>query len=260
MISPLEIAAALAFRSSVSTGTLSPEEFAWRIHRYTPKLWITAALIGINVAVYVLMVATGVSWLNPSPSQLVAWGGNAGVLSLGAGQSWRLFTCMFVHAGIVHIGMNMYVLWDIGRFIERLLGNAGLLVVYLLSGLVGSLASALSHPQVVSVGASGAVFGLYGVLMGFLARIRRSIPAPMLRRLRSAGGAFVVYNLVFSVAVAGIDLSAHLGGLVAGFVLGAAISAPLTDECARRRPLRTAAVALVGALAVIGVTWALRPN
>lgn len=226
---------------------MSPEEFVQRIHRYTPRIWVTPTLLGLNLAVYVAMVVSGVSFMDPTPQQLVNWGGNAGVLSIGHGQIWRMFTSMFVHIGIIHIGMNMWVLWSIGRFVERLVGNAGFLAFYLVAGLCGSLASAIYHPQVVSAGASGAIFGIIGILLGFLLRHRRTIPAPILSSLRKTGGTFVVYNLLFSVAVPGIDLSAHVGGLIGGFILGLVAVAPVTDAGVRSRAWRAALAAVLGA-------------
>ena len=237
---------------------LSPQEFVQRIHRYTPRLWVTHVLIGANVAVFLAMIASHVDFMSPTPMQLVNWGGNAGLLSLGQGQTWRLLTSVFVHIGIVHIGMNMLVLWNIGRFVERLVGNGMFLVLYLIAGLAGSLASAIFHPQVVSAGASGAIFGLYGVLLGFLLGHRQSIPPEMLTSLRKTGGAFVIYNVLFSVAIPGIDLSAHLGGLVAGFLLGATAVAPLTEQGAQSRVWRSITAGLVGLVLIGGAAVALR--
>jgi rhomboid protease GluP len=237
---------------------LSPQEFVQRIHRYTPRLWVTHLIIGANVAVFLAMIAYHVDFMNPTPMQLVAWGGNAGMLSLGQGQFWRLLTSVFVHIGLVHIGMNMLVLWNIGRFVERLVGNGMFLILYLLAGLAGSLASAIFHPQVVSAGASGAIFGLYGVLLGFLLRHRQTIPPQVLTSLRKTGGAFVIYNVLFSVAIPGIDLSAHLGGLVAGFALGATAVAPLTDQGAQSRLWRSILAGLVGLILIGGGAITLR--
>jgi rhomboid protease GluP len=182
--------------------------------------WVTIALVAANAAVYLLMVVSGAGAFSPSAQTLFNWGGNAGIATIGAGQYWRLFTSLFVHAGILHIGFNMAVLWSIGRFIERVLGPWQYLPIYFFSGLIGSVASAYLHPTVVSVGASGAIFGLYGALLGFLLRHRGQINPNALRSLRNSALAFVGYNLVFSAAIPGIDLSAHVGGLVGGFVAG----------------------------------------
>lgn len=81
--------------------------------------WLTTAIVLVNVAVYVVMCLMGVSPTEPSVDALVKFGGNVRVLTIDYGQYWRLFTCMWVHAGILHIGMNMWCLWVIGRFLER---------------------------------------------------------------------------------------------------------------------------------------------
>jgi hypothetical protein len=129
--------------------------------------------------------------------------------------------CAAVYLAMVATGVNFYSpeVADLVRWG----GNAGVLrflTLYLLAGLAGSFASALINPRVVSAGASGAIFGLYGVLLGFLLHHRRTIPAQVLASLRKSGGTFVIYNLIFSFALKGIDISAHIGGLVAGFLLG----------------------------------------
>jgi rhomboid protease GluP len=235
----------------------SPAEFAYQAHRFTPRVWATPTLVAINALVFLAMVVSGVSFLEPQTRDLVIWGGNFGALGPDYGQPWRLFTSMFVHVGIVHIAMNMVVLWDIGRFVERLLGNAGFIVVYVLAGLAGSLASALVHPDTVSVGASAAIFGLYGALFGYLVRYHHTVPRPLVLRLRKSGGVFVLANLAFGL-VPGIDLSAHIGGLVGGFLFGAALSCPLTEDGARRRLLRNVGVAAFGAGAIGIAVWALR--
>lgn len=175
------------------------------------------------MAVYLLMAVAGISPISgPSVPELVRWGGNAGVLSLGDGQEWRMFTCLWVHIGIIHIGMNMWVLWIIGKFVEPLCGAWRYLLFYVVAGLCGSLASSLVHPRIVSAGASGAIFGLYGIVLGFALRHRHTLPRPLVASLTRSGGMFVLYNLIFGLAVPGIDLSAHVGGLAGGFLLGLA--------------------------------------
>jgi rhomboid protease GluP len=235
---------------------ISPEEFAERIHRYTPKAWVTPMLIGLNAAVYVAMLVGGANPLSPSVPDIVHWGANVASLSLGA-EPWRLFTCMFVHIGLLHIAMNMYVLWDIGRFVEKLLGNAGMLIVYLLSGLAGSLASAAIHPNVVSAGASGAIFGLYGVVFGYLVRNRSQVPTQTLRQLRKVAGIFVVFNIALGFIIPAVDVSAHLGGLAAGFVFGFLISGSLTEAGVARRTGRNLLTAGVGLIALVLIQRAL---
>ena len=102
---------------------------------------ITYALIGINVLVFAAMVASGVSFTQPTPLDVANWGGDFGPLTIGAHQWWRLLTSCFLHFGIIHIGFNMYVLFQIGPFIERAFGRARYLLIYFFAGLGGSLVS-----------------------------------------------------------------------------------------------------------------------
>jgi membrane associated rhomboid family serine protease len=206
-------------------------------------------LVGLNVAVLGLMVATGVSLLSPTAQNLTAWGANAGPLTAG-GQWWRLFTAMFLHVGIIHLAFNMWALWIIGQIVERLLGWTGLSVVYLLAGLAGSLASIAWNPDVVSAGASGAIFGLFGALLGFLLRYRQAIPPAALKSATRSALVFLLYNLAFGAAVPGIDLACHLGGLASGILAGYAIALPPGPAGLPLRPKRHLQV-LAGGLGLL---------
>jgi rhomboid protease GluP len=139
----------------------------------------TATLVALNVAAFLGMAWAGVSLMAPAAGALFRWGGNFPPVTV-QGQWWRLLTATFLHAGAVHLVFNMVVLWDAGKRMERILGRGGFLVCYLLSGLAGSVASLAFHPASVSVGASGAIFGLFGALLGFLARSRRRLPRPVM--------------------------------------------------------------------------------
>ncbi|MGH7127240.1 MAG: rhomboid family intramembrane serine protease, partial [Planctomycetaceae bacterium] len=216
----------------------------------TPRLYVTWTLIAINVAVFVAMIASGVHVLNPHPADLLAWGANHGPRTLG-GEWWRLGTSMFLHVGIIHLALNMFVLWQLGPITERLLGNVGFLVMYLLSGVAGSLASVYWNPdQAISAGASGAIFGVMGALLGFIVPQRRSLPRPMVSSIFSSGMTFIVLNVIIGLAVPMIDMSAHLGGLAAGCLCGLAQSHRLDPRAARGRWRRNAVVLVVGAAAV----------
>jgi rhomboid protease GluP len=210
--------------------------------------WATPVLVGLNGAVFVAMALAGANLLNPDVPTLLRWGANAGLLTLG-GQWWRLLTSMFLHIGLIHLAFNMAVLWGIGRFLERLLGQAGFLVVYLLAGLCGSLASLAWNPEVVSAGASGAIFGLYGALLGFLLRERRNVVPEARKRLTRSALAFVGYNFVFGLAIGHVDLAAHLGGLAGGFLCGYAVALPQTAAGRSRRFRVNVRVLTVGLLA-----------
>lgn len=185
----------------------------------TPRLWVTRGLIAANALVFAVMVFAGVDPMNPTVPDLLRWGANSGALA-GDGEPWRLFSCTFVHAGLVHVAMNLWVLSSIGPFVERLLGNVGFLITYLFAGLAGSLASAISNPYVTSVGASGAVFGVVGALLGVLTRRPLGLPEQGRVLLRRQMLIFVGMNVFIGFAIPRIDMAGHLGGLAAGFVAG----------------------------------------
>jgi rhomboid protease GluP len=186
----------------------------------------TYTLVGINCAVYIAMVLRGVSPTNPSVGDLVHWGANFGGYVL-AGQWWRLLTAAFVHVGIIHLATNMWCLWNLGLLGEPLLGPAGVVAVYGLTGIAGNLLSTAVHPQIVGAGASGAVFGLAGVLILLLKAKLLPVPPEEIRRLRKSVIYFALLNFViggttmFLRTSIQIDNMAHLGGFLCGLALGA---------------------------------------
>ena len=181
---------------------------------------ITYALIAINALVFAAMVASGVSFTQPTPLDVANWGGDFGPYTIGAHQWWRLLTACFLHFGIIHIGFNMYVLYQIGPFIEMAFGRVRYLVIYFLAGLGGSIVSVWVHPMSVGAGASGAIFGLCGAVFGFLLRNRRTLDPAVTNSIAKSAGIFVLYNVVYGSITRTTDLSAHFGGLVTGFVVG----------------------------------------
>jgi len=229
--------------------------FRQQLWKNTPRVYMTKTIVMINVAIFILMVLSGAGLMSPNVDTLIRWGANDGPETL-AGQWWRLFTCMFVHAGLLHVAINMWVLWDVGNLLERLTGNIGYLVLYILSGLFGSLASVYWNPQVVSVGASGAVFGVFGGLMGFLMLRSDSVPKHFLASMRRSGFMFLMYNVIFGLAIPRIDMAAHAGGFVSGVLFGAILSQPLYEVTARKRRIRNLAAIAVGMLGLAAALWA----
>src|ERR1700675_1767725 len=142
----------------------------------------TLAIVGLNVLVFAAMVATGVPVVEPNSLHLLKWGANYAPLALD-GQPWRIFTSNYVHIGIVHLAVNMWSLWMVGRLAERIFGGWTYLLVYTATGLAGSLASLLWHPMGVSAGASGAIFGLVDALIGALYLGKLPFPKPVLQSL-----------------------------------------------------------------------------
>ena len=179
---------------------------------------VTYVLMGINILVFLAMVMSGVSIMEPSPEAALTWGADYAPLALH-GQLWRVVTCTFVHFGIIHIAMNMYVLYQIGPFTERLYGHARYLVLYMFAGVGGSLVSLWIHPDAVGAGASGAIFGVYGGLLAFMFMHRSVIPAASRSAILRSAAIFLGYNLLYGLR-SSIDLSAHIAGLAFGFLAG----------------------------------------
>src|SRR4029453_17866843 len=157
--------------------------------------------------------------MQPAIDSLIQWGANYGPRTT-QGEWWRLFTCMFLHIGVLHLVFNMRALWNVGGFMERWLGSSSFLVLYLLAGLLGSVASVAWNPFVVSAGSSCAIFGLVGGLLAFLVRPRAMQQHASLAALRTNTLVFLGFNLVYGFIQQGIDMAAHIGGLVGGFVCG----------------------------------------
>ncbi|MCB0077790.1 MAG: rhomboid family intramembrane serine protease [Anaerolineales bacterium] len=199
----------------------------------------TPLLIGINLLMFVVLAGANVmqTGQNILTSLLVGASGST-LLRLGAkvnfliveGELWRLFTAMFLHIGLMHIIFNMLALKIFGEQVERLMGSSRFLLIYLLSGLFGSVASFAFSPN-ISAGASGAIFGIIGAFTAFFLRNRETFGEMASQQLRSMGGLILV-NLLLGISVPGIDNYAHLGGLISGLLLGLLL-AP-TYELARR--------------------------
>jgi len=178
---------------------------------------VTPMLIYLNTLLLLLMVAAGVSPIEPSVKSLLAWGGNARFYTAD-GEWWRLGTHMFLHGGVVHLAGNVFALLYVGMFLEPLIGKMRFAVAYILAGICGGLASLLMHPHSVGVGASGAIFGLYGVFLAILSTgyiQNKAMRKTMLRSILF----FVVFNLLYGLQ-GNTDNAAHVGGLLSGLAFG----------------------------------------
>ncbi len=239
--------------SCVAEGAKSIREprtaFGGRVSADTSR--VSFALIAVSVAVYLLGAA--VPDLAARFSNLaLAFTGRGELVGVAAGEYYRLVTAAFLHAGLFHLVVNMFALFQVGPVLERALGRARFLALYLLSALGGSVAGyVLAEPNQPSVGASGAIFGLFGAYY------------VVVRRLGGDTGSIVVLlgiNLVITFTVPSIDYRAHLGGLAVGVVLAAAFAyAPRGPRQARLQIGAAAAVALLLVIAVVARTAALTP-
>jgi membrane associated rhomboid family serine protease len=209
-------------------------EQGWNILR-TPGTYF---LLAINIAVFGWMVLSGVSPSDPTPNQLLHFGATSADLILH-GQWYRLFTATFVHVGLIHIATNMWCLWNLGLLGEPLLGPFGLVAVYLITGVAGNLLSltfnvAWHDYHSVGAGASGAVFGIAGILIVLLSNKRLPIPLVELKRLRRSVIQFAVLNLVIGLGtiftnIIRIDNFAHVGGFLSGLALGVPLVPRMTS-------------------------------
>jgi rhomboid protease GluP len=188
---------------------------------------VTTALIAVNAAVFVGMVLTGASPIMPSIGALLKWGADYGPLSLGP-QPWRILASTYIHAGIIHIGFNMWCLWSLGFLAERIFDRWTYLATYTACGLSSSLLSLWMHPIEVGIGASGAIFGIAGALIAALYLGNLPVPKSALKGTMKSLLAFAGYNLLFGAVVPGIDNWAHIGGLVMGLIIGALLAKHLT--------------------------------
>lgn len=180
---------------------------------------VTALFLALLIAGYGLELSRGGS---TNPRVLVELGANVPSLVLG-GEPWRLLTSVFLHIGIVHLLLNAWAVYQLGGIFEHLAGSRRLATVLLASGIVGSAASvawrvAMGTPG-LSAGASGAVFGVLGALVGLLLTRRERLQAAG-RHLLSSLLSWAAINVVLGVTTPGIDNAAHAGGAVCGFLLG----------------------------------------
>jgi membrane associated rhomboid family serine protease len=208
-----------------------------------PTTVATRVLIAINVIVFLAETATGA----PIGGGGGGWVWNHGVLygpSISVNHEyWRLVTGGFLHDGILHIGVNMLSLWFVGAALEPAIGTRNFVVVYMTSLLAGSFGALLFQPGYPTMGASGAIFGVFGALI-VVARAR-GIPF-----WQSGLGFVLVLNLLFSLSVRGISIGGHLGGLVAGLITGWLIVE--LDERRHMTSLALAGCAVVAAASVVG--------
>jgi rhomboid protease GluP len=199
----------------------------------------TYFLLAINIAVYLWMVTHGVDPRMPSENALLHYGANNSWLVLH-GQWYRLLSATFVHVGLLHLATNMWCLWNLGILGEPLIGPWGMVAVYMITGIAGNLLSmawdVISRYLVgVGAGASGAVFGIAGILIVLLSNRRLPFPWEELRRLRSSVVKFALINLVIGLSTMvinvgiRIDNSAHIGGFLSGLALGVPLAPRMTS-------------------------------
>ena len=177
--------------------------------------FITAFLINANLIVFILMVFSGINLVSATPDELLALGANRRFEVMN-GESWRLFTSMFLHGGLMHIAMNLFGIGATCALVEPVLGRIRTLIAYILSGIGASLVSIYWHENTISVGASGAIFGMMGVMIALLfTKKDGGFGGMYLIILGLYGGVSLLFGLL-----GGIDNAAHIGGLLTGIIIG----------------------------------------
>ena len=186
---------------------------------WTRRPTFTYLFFGLNILVFLLMAFAGGSGNEPT---LMAFGVKSNA-EINEGQWWRFVTPIFIHIGLLHIFFNSYALWIVGPQVEKLYGGARFVLLYVVTGVAGVYGSYAYHPNTISAGASGAIFGLFGVLLVFGIRYRSSIPPFFKRAVGTGVLPVIVINLIIGFTIPAIDNSAHISGLLAGAILAAAV-------------------------------------
>src|SRR5579863_1135795 len=221
-------------RGEVPEDAPQPVMAAPWVRRGEAGITLTQVLFGANVAVFIAMVLASGPSLDFTGQVMVRFGANYGPFTL-SGAWWRLLTYMFLHGSLMHIGFNMWCLWDLGALAESLYGRWTFGAIYLITGVAGGLASVGWNPAVLSVGASGAIFGLAGALIASFYLGEFSLPSIAIRGTLRSLVVFAGFNLFFGSVVGGIDNACHIGGLVSGLILGALIARLAPDPAAISR-------------------------
>jgi rhomboid protease GluP len=217
---------------------------------------LTHLLFGANIAVFLAMALASGSIMDFNGQVMVHFGANYGPYTL-SGQWWRLLTYIFLHGGLMHIAFNMWCLWDLGALCESLYGRWTFAAIYLITGIAGGVASVGWNPGTLSVGASGAIFGLAGALIASFYLGEFSLPQVAIKGTLRSLLFFVGFNVLFGSVFPGIDNACHAGGLISGLIVGALIArvAPQYDQPQRRLGVLLLMVLIVGSAALGVYRW-----
>ncbi|MEF9403171.1 rhomboid family intramembrane serine protease (plasmid) [Ralstonia solanacearum] len=235
-------------------------QFEEKLEALAPQPRFTYALIVLNVLAWLVTLMLGGNPLQTPISVLFNLGGNA-AFEVQHGEWWRLLSATFLHAGVLHLAINMAGLYATGIAVERIYGPAAYLLIYLGAGLLGSaLSLSFAAQHAIGVGASGAVFGVAGAWLVAIGRYRGLMPQTLSKRLLTQLGLFVLYSLGQGLTKPGVDNAAHIGGLVGGCMLAMILPARLDMDRYRQLLPGRAAMALAAAGAGIAVLAMLAPK
>jgi rhomboid protease GluP len=201
---------AALLKKEKTTGTLS-------VFLPTKGYFFTPILIYVNIFIFLVMVFSGVDAFFPDGMTLLKWGANFPLVTPN-GESWRLLTNCFLHFGIMHLMTNMYALLYIGLLLEPNIGRTRFIIVYLMTGIAASATSLFWNDMVISAGASGAIFGLYGFF--FVMLLAGPVKKPAQKKWLVSMIVFIIYNIYYGFKTEHIDMAAHIGGLLSGVFAG----------------------------------------
>lgn len=177
---------------------------------------VTPVLLALNILIFAVMVISGIDPVIPASDHMILWGSNLGSATLD-GEWWRMISACFLHFGIFHLLLNMYALFSVGAALESMIGSRRFIIAYLIAGIGGNIASLWWNPFVNGAGASGAIFGMFGVFFALVTTdlLKKEYRTSILKQLAF----FIVLNLMIGMH-GRIDNAAHIGGLVTGLVFG----------------------------------------
>jgi rhomboid protease GluP len=226
--------------SSESFGGLVPRAYTSSVIILTTNFAFYLAMIVLTVHLSQGPVAQslGQVWQGFSGQILVLFGAKYAPFIYQGGQWWRLLTAGFLHGSLLHIAMNMWVMFELVAEVEQFYGSSRLVIIYIFSSISGFLLSLLWSPESLSIGASAACFGLIGAMMAL--GLRRD--HPMAQAIRAYYRRWAIYGIIFSfMPFMRIDIAAHLGGLAGGFLVGYAAGLPELPNTPRERIVRAIA-------------------
>lgn len=228
--------------------------FQQELRALGPLPWLTGLLVLLNASIWLATLSLGGGLAHSAPDKLLAWGGNT-ASAVQAGEWWRLLSAIFLHSGLMHVVMNMIGLAAAGITVERIYGARLYAIIYLGSGLLGSALSLhFAAQKAVSVGASGAVFGVTGALLVAVLQHRDKLPKAFSKQTMNSLGLFILYALLQGFSKPGIDNAAHIGGLLGGcllaYVLPEKFDLAHFTRTASQRAVLAFALALAGTTAI----------
>ncbi|MCM8527667.1 MAG: rhomboid family intramembrane serine protease [Lentisphaeraceae bacterium] len=232
---------------------LKIKAFQEHLHNSAPGLVVTKLIILINVLVHVYVMSITKNYEPDNLGRLyIDMGANIGLLTFG-GEWWRIITSMFIHGGLTHLIFNMYALWAIGSIVEKLFGSFGFICLYFISGVIGSVFSLYNHTfNVPSVGASGAVFGVFGALVSYA--YFKKMPKPIASSVLKNAGFMILINGAIGFSIPQIDNAAHIGGCIGGIIAAYFIGQDITNLNFKKRQINSIIVCICCAI-LVASTW-----